>query len=124
MNLLVDLLEPEDFWTIIDELAQEKKDDPYESLFYDNRESLLVSYCIGNMYGITDNDKLLPAFCVKHDDGEAVMIWVHKKYRRRGIATEFINQLNITKATDFLPGSEPFWKSLSKNDKNKNNYHE
>jgi GNAT superfamily N-acetyltransferase len=51
----------------------------------------------------------LPAFCCLSETGAVEMIWVHPRARRRGFASAFVHQLDVTQATVILPESKGFW---------------
>ena len=51
----------------------------------------------------------LPAFCCLDETGAVDIIWVHPRVRRRGLASAFLHQLDVTQATVILPESKGFW---------------
>ena len=51
----------------------------------------------------------LPAFCCLSETGAVDLLWVHPRARKRGFASAFLHQLDVTQATVILPESEGFW---------------
>ena len=51
----------------------------------------------------------LPAFCCLSETGAVDLLWVHPRVRRRGLASAFLHQLDVTQATVILPESKGFW---------------
>jgi len=51
----------------------------------------------------------LPAFCCLDESGAVDLLWVHPRVRRRGLASAFLHQLDVTQATVILPESKGFW---------------
>jgi hypothetical protein len=51
----------------------------------------------------------LPAFCCLDETGAVDIIWVHSRVRRRGLASAFLRQLDVTRATVIVPESKGFW---------------
>ena len=51
----------------------------------------------------------LPAFCCLDETGAVDIIWVHPRVRRRGLASAFLHQLDVTQATVIVPESKGFW---------------
>lgn len=64
---------------------------------------------------------LLPCFCTTDNDTTAEIIWVHRRVRRKGLATKLVTLLRIESEFEPLPGSLPFWEACGipacKNDK-------
>lgn len=118
-----------EFWALLDELVDDK------SGFYGNRTIITEAYREGRLYGIRVEETdgmfkrkarsdplfcpgtyhLLPCFCIvrEMENGEigAVMIWVHSRARRLGFGRTLVEDLNVTKAIEPLPGSEGFWRA-------------
>lgn len=129
VNILQKILTPiqitkgADFWALLQDMGEQ--DDPY--LF--NCNLLVEAYRDGNMYGLTfveevdgpfepiintdcfctSSTYLLSALCIK-ENNVAIALWIHPKIRRLGIATAFIELLNITGAHKPLRETEPFWR--------------
>jgi GNAT superfamily N-acetyltransferase len=115
----------EEFWTLIDELIDDK------SRFLMNRNSLLEGFVQGNLYGlaVAETDEmfaararadpifcrqgwyLLPCLCLR-EGSEAVIIWTHTRAQRRGFARRLLNLLEITVARHIVAGSEGFWERV------------
>jgi hypothetical protein len=51
----------------------------------------------------------LPAFCCLSETGAVDLLWVHPRARRRGFASAFLHQLDVTQAGVILPESKGFW---------------
>jgi hypothetical protein len=51
----------------------------------------------------------LPAFCCLDESGAVDLLWVHPRVRRKGLASAFLHQLDVTEATVILPESKAFW---------------
>ena len=51
----------------------------------------------------------LPAFCCLSETGAVDLLWVHPRVRRRGLASAFLHQLDVTQATVILPESKGLW---------------
>lgn len=57
----------------------------------------------------TNSTYLLSAFCIK-EENIAIALWIHPKIRRLGIATAFIELLQISGAHKPLRHTEAFWR--------------
>jgi ribosomal protein S18 acetylase RimI-like enzyme len=101
------------------------------SVFLHNMSTLFECASVGLLYGLrleetVDMDKYkyrdghhpffmesrdwtLPALCCLDQNGAVDMLWVHPRVRRRGFASAFLHQLNVTQATTILPESRAFW---------------
>jgi hypothetical protein len=51
----------------------------------------------------------LPAFCCLSETGAVDLLWVHPRACKRGFASAFLHQLDVTQATVILPESKGFW---------------
>ena len=51
----------------------------------------------------------MPAFCCLSETGAVDLLWVHPRARKRGFASAFLHQLDVTQATVILPESKGFW---------------
>lgn len=51
----------------------------------------------------------LPAFCCLDETGAVDIIWVHPRVRHKGLASAFLRQLDVTRATVIVPESKGFW---------------
>jgi len=51
----------------------------------------------------------LPAFCCLSESGAVDLIWVHPRARKRGFASAFLHELDITEANVIVPESKGFW---------------
>lgn len=62
---------------------------------------------------------LLPCFAVVNDDHDTcIIIWVHSKYRRLGLGTALVDQLDIRRVINPLPESRHFWAACEVLDEN------
>jgi hypothetical protein len=61
-------------------------------------------------YLIKDNDIIIPAY-ILYENKEALVLWVHKDYRKNGYAKFMVKSLGIKYAVA-APTSIPFWKKL------------
>jgi len=131
---LVSDLDAHDFWTLMDELVDDK------SGFYHNRATLLDALKDGCLYGLCfsetdymyDNLRtirefpppflchgdecrqyLLPCFCMVDIKGgkKAKVIWTHTRARRRGFGTALVKNLGIEEVNKPVDGSQPFWEA-------------
>lgn len=106
------------FWNLFDALVDAR------SGFVHNREQLLQAFCDGNLYLMSVDDIVLPAFCAVsefaeseseeyHDEFDLThiceMLWVREDIRRSGVATAFVKRLRIIEPDLRVEGSEPFW---------------
>ncbi len=101
------------FWNLFDALVDAR------SGFVHNREQLLQAFCDGNLYLMSVDDIVLPAFCAvsSFDESEessthkhiCEMLWVREDIRRTGVATAFVKRLRIIEPDLRVEGSEPFW---------------
>jgi GNAT superfamily N-acetyltransferase len=129
----------EEFLALHDELFKEwmsnlEKGD--ESGFFYNRRMLLSAFQSGALYmqEILKTDErfrlrqlcarevtghiqegMLPAFCVA-EDGVCIMVWVHERFRRNGIARRFMSELGIQASSEQIKGSEKFWQQVDINE--------
>lgn len=110
-KLVVTWISDEEFWELI-ELMNSTNEKTFDCI----SQAMWLSQQTDSLYGIYRNGVLMPAFCSVIEDGpcsiEANMIWVHPAYRRQGLGRALTKQLKITKAENFLPGSELFWQAL------------
>lgn len=124
-----------DFWCILDELKNNNinKDEG----FWHNRTVITDALIKGNLFSvrIVENDfmykhgaredpifsrmdngelslYLLPCFIVI-EDSKVIMLWVHPRIRRKGIATFLVRETKCKSTFHKLSGSERFWESLS-----------
>lgn len=63
-----------------------------------------------NFYILTYNKILLPAYILSKDN-EALVLWVHKDYRKKGYGKFMVNTLGIKHAVA-APRSIHFWEKL------------
>ena len=112
-----------DFWALLSELLNDKSD------FLHNLNIIVESFKDGNLYSIrvVETDSMyrrgahedsifvkgtffvLPCICIIEQNC-AEIIWVHTRARRKGFASHMIEELNVNKVNEILPGSEEFWK--------------
>ncbi len=112
-----------DFWALMNELQND------QSGFWHNRRIIADAFRGGALFGLRVDETdamytqgarqdptfmketwyMLPCFCVKSFHSEVDIVWVHSRCRRRGFGKEMVSQLEISGASDVLPGSEPFW---------------
>ena len=116
------------FWCLIDELYDDK------SRYICNRDTILEAYRTGSLYGlkVLESDSmyergammdrifcinsfyLLPCFCIK-ENNKAIIIWTHKRARRKGFAKKLVELLHIEDAYNPSPSSIPFWEACNIN---------
>jgi hypothetical protein len=96
--------------------------------FLHNMSVLFDGFAAGRLYGLRleETDDMLrvkgvhpmfmqrypwtlPAFCCLDETGAVDIIWVHPRVRRMGLASAFLRELDVTRATVILPESKGFW---------------
>ncbi|MBV5345111.1 MAG: hypothetical protein JZU63_06065 [Rhodoferax sp.] len=97
--------------------------------FLHNMSDLFDGFAAGRLYGLRleETDDMfrhkghhpmfmqsrspwtLPAFCCLDETGAVDIIWVHPRVRRMGLASAFLRELDVTRATVILPESKGFW---------------
>ena len=97
--------------------------------FLHNMSVLFDGFAMGRLYGLrlAETDDMykhtghhpmfmqsrfpwtLPAFCCLDETGAVDIIWVHSRVRHKGLASAFLHQLDVTRATVIVPESKGFW---------------
>ena len=97
--------------------------------FLHNMSVLFDGFAMGRLYGLRleETDDMykhighhpmfmqsrfpwtLPAFCCLDETGAVDIIWVHPRVRHKGLASAFLHQLDVTRATVIVPESKGFW---------------
>ena len=120
---LIKIESGDDFWTLLDELKDDK------SGFFCNKNVIVSAYKDGNLYGlqVEETDSmyergarsdtilswyLLPCFCIM-ENNTAIIIWTHTRARKNGFAKKLVELLKIKYAYDPLPDSLDFWRKCN-----------
>lgn len=119
MSNIIQIESGKDFWSLMDEMLEDEK----RFILY--RDFIVEAFREGCLFSLCANDEkkdsyaknsetenLLPCFCIVAEN-TCMLLWVHKRIRRKGYGTVLIQKLGITKVSPILPDSMPFWKSLS-----------
>jgi len=54
-------------------------------------------------------DYILPCFCIKGGDDTVQLLWVHPKFRGKGLGRHFVSKLNVKDVWNPLDHSKGFW---------------
>lgn len=109
----------DDFWSIIDELTDDK------SNFLYSKSTIVSAYKNKKLYGLsaisndmisdkifcTRSPNLLPCFCIV-ENSMVEMIWVHSRARRNKLGTYMMKQLSVDTIYEPLESSMCFWEYL------------
>lgn len=82
-----------------------ENESPFSPLVQQNNRPNEKFYVVTN-----ENGTIIPSFIYNKGD-EAVLLWVHKNFRKKGYATFMLSRLKINYAVA-APDSVPFWEKV------------